>query len=340
MKPVILEQFMGDLPASRCDRAPAFQKVGIDFAGPIMIRQGKRKAPVKGYICLFICMVTKGIHLEAVENLSTEAFIAALQRFVSRRGVPEDLFSDNGTNFIGAKKELAELYVLFKQQQTERQIFEFCQPKLIRWRTIPPNAPHMGGLWEAGVKSAKTILKKVSQTAQLTMMEFNTLLCQIEAILNSRPLYAPSDDPNDQEPLTPGHFMIDRPVTAIPEPTYDEIPVNRLSRWQYVQHLRNEFWKRWSGEYLMELQTRSKWRTKKQNVTPGMVVLIKEDNLPPQCWKLGKIETTFPGKDDMVRVVELRTAKGILKRPISKLAPLPILDNLPSSPGEDVRAST
>lgn len=340
MRPHTLEQFMGDLPASRCDKALAFQRVGIDFAGPIMIKQcGRKMAPVKGYICLFICMVTKGIHLEAVENLSTEAFVAALQRFVSRRGIPGIIWTDNGTNFIGAKRELHELYQLFKQQQTARQIFEFCQPRQICWKTIPPNAPHMGGLWEAGVKSAKTILKRVSQSALLTMMEFGTLLCQIEAVLNSRPLYAPSDNPNDPEPLTPGHMMIDRPLTAIPEPTYDGIPVNRLSRWQYVQHLRNGFWKRWSGEYLMELQARSKWRTKKDNVKPGMIVLIKEDNLPAQCWKMGKIETLFPGKDGIVRVVELRTATGVLKRPISKLAPLPILDNSPSSPAEDVRAT-
>lgn len=194
VRPKLANQLMGDLPISRCDRAPAFQKVGVDFAGPILVKQTGRKAtPMKGYICVFVCLVTKGIHLEAVENLSTEAFLAALVRFVSRRGLPEDMFSDNGTNFVGAKHELHELYELFKQQKTEREIFEFCYPRQINWRMIPPNAPHMGGLWEAGVKSTKTILKKVCQSAMLTMIEFSTLLCQIEALLNSRPLYAPSD---------------------------------------------------------------------------------------------------------------------------------------------------
>ncbi|XP_058817840.1 uncharacterized protein LOC131681145 [Topomyia yanbarensis] len=244
-KPTTVGQFMGDPPASRCERAPAFQKVGLDYAGPILLKQaGRRAVAVKGYICIFVCMVTKGIHLEAVESLSTDSFIAALHRFVSRRGVPEDMFSDNGTNFVGAKNQLHELYQMFKQQLTERKLFEFCQPRKINWKMIPPSAPHMGGIWEAGVKSAKSVLKRVCHTTTLNMVEFSTLLCQIEAVLNSRPLYAHSDDPADPEPLTPGHFMIDRPLTSIPEPTYEEIPVNRLSRWQYVQQLRQNFWKR------------------------------------------------------------------------------------------------
>ncbi|XP_058817755.1 uncharacterized protein LOC131681066 [Topomyia yanbarensis] len=138
VNPKALNQFMGYLPGCRLEKAPAFLKVGVDLAGPIMIRQGVRKA--KG--CVFICMVTKGIHLEAVENLSTVAFLATLQRFVSRRGVPEEIYSDNGTNFVGAKNELRELYEMFKKQMTEQKIFEFCQPK----QTIPPYAPQFGGL--------------------------------------------------------------------------------------------------------------------------------------------------------------------------------------------------
>ncbi|XP_055530352.1 uncharacterized protein LOC129721615 [Wyeomyia smithii] len=346
-KPITANQFMGDLPASRCDRALAFQKVGVDFAGPIFIKQtGRKTAPVKGYICVFVCLVTKGIHLEAVENLSTEAFMSALVRFVSRRGLPEEVYSDHGTNFVGAKHELHELCELFRQQLTEKKIFEFCHSRQIRRRMIPPNAPHMGGLWEAGVKSTKTILRKVCQSALLTMSEFSTLLFQIKALLNSRPLYASSDGPADLEPLTPGHFLIDRPLNAIPEPTYDEIPSNRLSRWQYVQHLREMFWKRWSREYLVELQVRGKWTRKHANLRKGMIVLIKEDNLPPQLWKMGKVENTYPGLDNMVRTVELRTKAGLLMRPIHKLAPLPILDNLQAyeteideSRGENVRAN-
>ncbi|XP_062704207.1 uncharacterized protein LOC134286589 [Aedes albopictus] len=160
--PKLAEQFMGDLPSYRITAAPTFLKVGVDFAGPIYRKQTARKAaPVKGYICVFVCMVSKAMHLEVVENLSTEAFLAALQRFVSRRGVPEEVYSDNGTNFIGARSELRELYELFNSDLTNDKLSQFCQVKEIKWTTIPPNAPHFGGLWEAGVKSVKSVLKKV-----------------------------------------------------------------------------------------------------------------------------------------------------------------------------------
>ncbi|XP_055591351.1 uncharacterized protein LOC129743382 [Uranotaenia lowii] len=322
VNPRLLDQYMGDLPRSRTERSPAFLKVGVDFAGPIFLKQNQRKAsPVKGYICVFVCLVTKSLHLEVVENLATEAFIACLHRFVGRRGLPEIIFSDNGTNFVGAKHELHQLYSMLKDQLTQQKISEFCLPKEISWEMIPPNAPHMGGIWEAGVKSVKTILKKVTKDARLNFVEFQTLLIRIEALLNSRPLYLNPDA------LTPGHFIADRPLLAIPEPTCDGIPENRLSRWQYVQVLRNQFWKRWSQEYLTELQGRAKWTKKTPNIRPGMVVLVKDDNLPPQSWKLGVIEQTFPGKDGCVRVVNLRTRNGSIKRPIHKLAPLPILDN-------------
>ncbi|XP_055614977.1 uncharacterized protein LOC129761286 [Toxorhynchites rutilus septentrionalis] len=286
-KPTTIDQQMGDLPSYRVTPAQAFERVGLDFAGPIFVKQSVRKAtPVKGYICVFVCMVTKAMHLEAVENLSADLFLAAFQRFVSRRGFPKEVFSDNGTNFIGAQSALRDLYRLFKEETTQNKIFEYCQAKQINWRTIPPSAPHFGGLWEAGVKSVKTVLKKVYQSTSLTLFELSTLLCQIEAILNSRPLYFLSSDPMEPEVLTPGHFLINRPLLAVPEPSVVEIPTNRLSHWQRIQQIREHFWKRWSREYVTELQVRGKWTKQKTNVRPGMIVVLKDDNLPPQCWRL------------------------------------------------------
>lgn len=335
-RPTLIDQQMGELPSYRVNAAPVFSQVGVDFAGPILVKQSSRRAiPVKGYICIFVCMVTKAIHLEAVENLSTEAFLAAFQRFVSRRGIPHTVFSDNGTNFIGAKSELHDLYVMFQKEVTQSQLHEFCQVKEINWRTIPPNSPHFGGLWEAGVKSVKSVLKKVYKSATLTIFELYTLLCQVEAILNSRPMFAHSNDSRDPQAITPGHFMINRPLVAVPEPSYQEIPSNRLSRWQHIQQLREHFWKRWSKEYLTELQVRGKWTKKRVNVKPGLVVLLKEDNLPPQSWKLGRIINVYPGTDGLVRIADVKTISGIYKRPIHKLAPLPILDNLTISENND-----
>lgn len=330
--PTTIDQQMGDLPSYRVTPAQPFERVGLDFAGPIYVKQSVRKAtPVKGYICVFVCMVTKAIHLEAVEDLSADSFVAAFQRFVSRRGFPQKVFSDNGTNFIGARSELRDLYQLFEEETTKNKIFEYCQAKQINWMTIPPNAPHFGGLWEAGVKSVKAVLKKVYQSTSLTLFELSTLLCQIEAILNSRPLYSLSSDPAEPEVLTPGHFLINRPLLAVPEPSLSDVPTNRLSHWQHVQQLREHFWKRWSREYVTELQVRGKWTKQKANVRPGMIVVLKEDNLPSQCWRLGRVVNVYPGADDLVRVVDVKTKTGTFRRPIHKLAPLPIADNDPTS---------
>ncbi|XP_049290621.1 uncharacterized protein LOC125767774 isoform X1 [Anopheles funestus] len=322
-----MDQQMGDLPTCRVTAAPTFQRVGLDFAGPIMLKSGiRRVTATKGYVCLFVCMVTKAIHLEAVENLSTGAFLAALRRFVSRRGIPEEIYSDNATNFVGAKHELRELYEMFKDETSKQGIFQFCQEKEVTWKMIPPNAPHFGGIWEAGVKSVKSVLKRVYKSASLTITDFYTLLCQIEAMLNSRPLYALSNDPHDLDCLTPAHFTIDRPLIGVAEPSYLDLPENRLDKWQRLQQLRQHFWRRWQKEYLSELQTRHKWTKVKDNIKEGALVLMKEDNMPPQFWKLGRISKVYPGDDGLIRVVDVKTKYGVFKRPIHKLAPLPMQD--------------
>ncbi|XP_062704324.1 uncharacterized protein LOC134286689 [Aedes albopictus] len=326
--PQLLQPSMGDLPQARVVPAPPFFKSGVDFASPVFIRQGGRKSTlVKAYICLFVCMATKAIHLELVSDLSAAAFVAALHRFVARRGLVEELFSDNGSNFVGAKSELHSLYELFKSDQLQGKLNEFCQTREIRWTFIPPRAPNFGGLWEAGVKSTKTHLKKVLRDASLTFEEYYTVLTQIEAILNSRPLFSSSADPNEPEAITPGHFLIGRELTAIPEPNLEDTKLNRLSRWQLVQRIRDHFWRRWSREYLNTLQTRQKWTKGCKNVIPDTVVLLKEDNIPPQSWKLGRIVNVYPGSDSVVRVADVQTVNGVFRRPISKLAPLPIEQN-------------
>lgn len=286
---------------------------------------------VKAYISLFICMTTKAIHHEVVSDLSAAAFIAALHRFVARRGLVEEIHSDNGTNFAGAKSELHELYLLFKEDQMQGKLNDFCQPREIQWKFIPPRAPNFGGLWEAGVKSMKTHLKKILRNISLNYEQYYTVLTQIEAILNSRPLFYHSTDPTEPEAITPAHYFIGRPLTAIPEPTREKVPDNRLTHWKHLQKLRDHFWQRWSSEYLNTLQSRHKWTRHSGNITPGVVVLLKEDNTPPQSWKLGKIVAVYPGADSTVRVADVQTATGLYRRPVSKLAPLPFESNFPQS---------
>ena len=235
---------MGDLPKCRVTVAEPFSRTGVDYAGPVLLKQGRLKAPVKGYIAVFVCLCTKAIHLELVTSMTTEAFLAALHRFVGRRGNVNKIKSDRGTNFIGADRELTKLRELLQSQMLEKKVDEFCQARSIAWSFNPPKAPHQGGLWEAGVKSAKYHLYRTLNESYLTHEEMNTLLIQIEAVLNSRPLCQQSDGLLDYRALSPGHFLVSRELMAIPEPLYDAVKENKLSRYQLIQKRKQDFYRR------------------------------------------------------------------------------------------------
>ena len=230
------------------------------------------------------------------------------------------------TNYIGAQKELKMLYDFL--QQSNNEIFQILAEDNINWHFIPPNSPTFGGLWESNIKGVKHHLSRVLFDTLLTYEEFVTVLVQVEAILNSRPLYPMSSDPNDLEPLTPSHLLIGRRYTAVPDPQFkDDVRVNQLSRFQLLQQLSQRFWKQWSQSYLSQLQSRSKWRTKQNNLKVGELVLVRNENLPSCKWLLGRVLDTHPGQDNIVRVVTLKTCKGILKRSINKLCSFPDVVN-------------
>lgn len=333
-----ISQLMGDLPKQRVTPSPVFSITGVDYAGPILVKQGTyRPKVVKAYIAVFVCMATKAIHLELVSDLTTDAFLAALQRFVSRRGLVSEMHSDNATNFHGADNELHRLYEMFCNQAEVDRIVRFCQVKEIQWHFIPPDSPEFGGLWEAAVKCTKTHLKRVIGNNTLNFEEMTTILCEIEAILNSRPLFAISGDPADPEVITPAHFLIGRPMIAVPEPSYQDLKIGRLSRWQHLQLLREQFWRAWSRDYLSSLQPRKKNRITTTNVRPGMIVLLQDKNRPPLHWKLGRITAVHPGSDNLVRVVEVFSEGSTYTRSITKLSILPIEENQgqPDQRGKD-----
>ena len=321
LKAKVAEQLMGSLPPARVNPSRPFTHVGVDYAGPfsLSVVKGRGNRLHKGYFCIFLCFSTKAVHLEYVLDMTTESFLGALKRFVARRGMSSHIYSDCGTNFIGAEKELANL---LSSSGHNNAVLRFLADKGISWHFNSPSAPHHGGLWEAGVKSTKYHLKRIIGVESISLEEFATVLCQVEAALNSRPLCALSPDPADLEVLTPGHFLIGEPLTAIPEPDLTHLKVNRLSRWQRCQQIVQHFWDRWSKEYLHSLQQRNQWKTESENVGVGDLVLIKEDNAPVQKWRLGRVVSVNPGSDKLVRVVTVKTATGELKRPVAKLCPL------------------
>ncbi|XP_044764471.1 uncharacterized protein LOC123321032 [Coccinella septempunctata] len=274
--------------------------------------RGRGAKVLKAYLCLFVCFTTKALHLELVSDLSSEAFLAALKRFIARRGRCNRLFSDGGTNFKGAQRELLN------------NMKYAAEAEKMDWDFNPPSAPHFGGLWEIGIKSVKTHLYKLVGDQVLTYEELYTVFVQIEAVLNSRPLCPLSTDPNDLSVLTPGHFLTLAPLSDLPEPDLSNLSMNRLSRWQLLTRLHQDFWKRWHVEYLNTLQQRTKWFTPADSqLSIGQLVLIKDEQQPPRRWRTARVVDVHLGKDGIARVATVRTSSGILQRPLVKLCPLP-----------------
>nr|XP_012235935.1 PREDICTED: uncharacterized protein LOC105680081 [Linepithema humile] len=325
-KPRTPDVRMADLPKTKVTATSRpFTVTGIDYAGPFQMKESRRRGRVhvaKAYVAVFVCFSTRTVHLELVTALTTEAFLAALRRFVARKGICSQLYSDNATNFVGAARELREVYDFLANKEDE--ISNELATRKIKWKFIPPRSPHFEELWEAAVKAMKRHLN--TRGLALTYEEYNTLLVEIEAVLNSRPLTPLSSNSNDLLALTPTHFLIGNSLSEPVQNNFVDVPENRLSRWQHLQKIRQHFWKRWHREYLQTLQTRSKWFSGQKSVEPGDMVLMKDDNLPPLNWKLGRVTETFPGDDGIVRVATVKTSVGAFKRPIKKLCPLPISD--------------
>ena len=316
-------QRLGELPAERISTSPAFTSTGLDFAGPFTIKKGHTRKPVylKAYLCLFVCLSTKAIHLEVISDLTTASFLAGLRWFISRRGCPTIIHSDNGSNFVGARNQLKEVYEFLQAEDTDSTVHQHLLKDRITWDNIPERAPHFGGLWESAVKTMKYHLKRVLGSQILTYEELATVSCQVEACLNSRPILATtSHDSDGILSLTPGHFLLLKPPTAYPDnPRLPEEPC-RLKKWHLCQSIVQHFWDRWSREYLQTLQSRSKWKRSQPNLQAGDIVVLKEDKTFSCHWPLARILHTYPGKDGLVRVAQIRTETSTFKRPVTKLA--------------------
>ncbi|XP_031639210.1 uncharacterized protein LOC116351270 [Contarinia nasturtii] len=314
------EQLMASLPTYRTTPSKPFSNVGVDYSGPILLRSTLGRLPklTKAWIAVFVCLVTRAIHLELVSDATTEAFIAALRRMISRRGTVTQVVSDNGSNLVGAHNYIRNIFDSI-QNNTERLEGEFN----LKWNFITPRAPHQGGIYEAAVKSMKHHLTRVIGETTLTFEEYATLLSQVEACVNSRPLYALSDDPTSLNALTPAHFLIGEALIQLPdEDDYRETPINRLTRWNHIQKMTQNFWDRWQSEYVGTLTNRSKWLKENRNITTGDLVILKDENTPPVKWKMGRIQEVLYGQDGLVRNVVVRTATGVYKRPIVKIGVL------------------
>lgn len=328
LSPVPAHQQIGQLPAPRVIPSRPFSVVGVDYAGPLYLKAiHKRASPTKAYLCLFVCFATKAVHLELVSELSTSAFLAT-RRFISRRGRPSHIHSYNGKNFEGAKNDIAELFSLLADEKNQAEIVSTCAAEGIAWHLTPPKAPHFGGLWESAIKVAKKHIFRQIGSSKLSYEDMSTVLAQIEAIMNSRPLLPMSEDPNDIAALTPAHFLVGSSLLALPDPDLRRIPTSQLDHYWRIQEFVQRFWKHWNQEYLQELQKDTSGHHRNKDILPGRLVLVVDEQQPTTRWPLARIVELHSGTDGITRVVTLRTAKGLIKRPVTKIC---ILPNNPSS---------
>ncbi|XP_014614955.1 PREDICTED: uncharacterized protein LOC106792937, partial [Polistes canadensis] len=222
----------------------------------------------------------------------------------------------------GANKQLKEL--LSAATKESLKIQRLFANDGTKWIFNPPAAPHMGGKWEAAVKSIKYYLQRTISDTLLTFKDFSTFLAQVEAVLNSRPLSSLSEDPDDIRALTLGHFIRGEALTTIPEPFLTDISDSRLSIFQQIQERFQQFWRRCSTECLQAHQTTSKGQTSQNDIKEGFLVLVTDQRLPPSKWPLARVIQLHPGKDGLCRVITLKTTTSTITRPIVKLAPLPL----------------
>lgn len=290
---------MADLPEERLEYGnPAFYHCGVDYFGPFLVKQGRARA--KRYGCLFTCMAIRAVHLEVAHTMEADSFLQCLLRFIARRGVPNTVRSDNGTNFVGAQKALS------------KELADLG----ITWKFNPPGASHAGGVWERQIRTVRRLLTGLMSEQVLTDEALQTLFCRVESLINGRPLTTVSTDPNDLNALTPNHLLI-LGSSGGHEGGFDA-PCLR-TKWRQVEYLSQLFWSRWLKEYIPQQQARTKWKVARRNLKVGDVVVVQDKTMPRGQWLLGRIFETHTDKDGLVRQVGVMTKKGKQLRPISRL---------------------
>ena len=316
--------FSKDLPSFRVDNSPPFCHVGIDFAGPLYIssQTGNKKC----YICLFTCTTTRAVHLELVESLEVETFIRCFRRFTARRGVPATILSDNAKTFKAASKEIRRLL-------RSPRLTEHFLSRGVKWKWIVELSPWKGGIWERLIRSTKRCLVKVVGRSLLSFTELSTILVEIEAVINSRPLtYVFDDSDGISYPLTPSQLINGRNLEMWPNDRHCEIVSNyeTLSkRSRFHRKVLTQFSCRWKTDYLLSLLEAYKPRdgSNEPTVEVGDIVLVKNDHDKRSFWKLAEILELYKGKDQCIRAAKIRVAgenKRVLNRSLKHLIPLEV----------------
>ncbi|XP_034382324.1 uncharacterized protein LOC117726257 [Cyclopterus lumpus] len=298
------EQRMADLPPERVEPSAPFTFCGMDCFGPFLTRQGRKEN--KRYGLLFTCLSSRAIHMEMLDDLSTDAFINGLRCFIAIRGAVRQIKSDQGSNFVGAKNELKEA---LKEVNADR-LAAYLAEKQCDFCMNAPYSSHVGGVWERQIRTVRGILRSTLalSSGRLNDASLRSFLYEAMAIVNSRPLTVNNlSDPHSLEPLTPNHLLTLKSVKALPPPgEFVREDVYGKKRWRHVQYLAEQFWSRWRKEYLANIALRQRWHTPRRNLQVGDIVMMKEEDVHRHEWRLGRVSVTTTDKDGLVRRVKVR----------------------------------
>ena len=290
---------------------------------------------MKRYGVVFTCLASRAIHLEVAKTLETDSFINVLRCFLARRGPVRVLRCDQGTNLVGARNELSEAV----KEMDQGNVREFLVNKECDWiefQTNVSSASHMGGIWERQIRTVRNVLNALldDHGTQLDEESLRRFMCETKSIVNRRPLTTGNlASPNGMEPLTPNHLLTIKSRVLLPPPgEFQREDIYLVKRWRLVKYLVNQFWLRWRKEFLLSLQRRQKWVNPQRNMQVGDIVLIREDNVPRNCWRTARIDEVYASDDGLVRKVKIvvsdpsLTKEGkrframtIFERPIQKL---------------------
>ncbi|XP_076135495.1 uncharacterized protein LOC143118304 [Alosa pseudoharengus] len=310
---------MADLPPARLRLfKPPFWSTGVDCFGPFVILHGRRTEKRWGII--FKCLTTRCLHLDLLGSLDVDAFLLALRRFRSRRGQPFEIWADRGTNFRAGDRELRECF-----QAMEPKLQEHLANQQISFNFHPPGAPHFGGVWEREIRSIKNALRVILGKQTTSEAVLQTVLIEVEGIMNSKPLGYLSSNAADSDPVTPNLLLMGRRDASLPQAMFANSKLLGRRKWRHSQMLADHFWTRFIRDYLPNLQPRGKWLKEVQNLEVGRTVLILDPQLPRASWPTGRVTAVTAGRDGRVRSADVQVGSQTYTRPVSRLMILPEL---------------
>lgn len=331
------------LPPCRVTESYPFAMMGIDYTGAITIKGKSKGEQSSAYIILMTCGITRAVHLEVVEDMTTNELIEALRRFAGHHPWPAAIYSDNAATFQSAANELNRIL-------NDPLLLTYLSDRQTGWKFITKRAPWHGGFWERLIGLTKTALRKMAGRTKLSINELRTIVTEIEAVLNDRPLTHVTTECSGVEALTPSHLLYGRRLTLLPynlateeeieDPNFGKNPSEITKQFARRQNIQRAFWRLWRSQYLPALrqQHQSFTGTQQQLIKVGDVVLIHDDCKRIE-WKLAVVEKLLPGEDGAIRSAEIRTANGKTNRPINKLYPLEVNEFADASTADDIETN-